>query len=113
MMEKVVNLPMRVAGVTFEGRQEMLKMFKVYPVRSISVELKREPFNKYDANAVQVLIYPGGLSYTMYHIGFIPKEYAKYLAPLMDSGSTFVATINEIGATDEGKYYCEIMINQL
>lgn len=56
----------RVAGVTFEGRQELIK--KLSP-NSI-VRLEREPTNPHDPYAVKIMA--DGM-----HIGYIPKDLAR------------------------------------
>ena len=62
-----------VAGVTFEKRQEALKALydEYYTVaEKKSVELIPEPENKFDADAVQVVVV-NGLTRTL--IGYVPK----------------------------------------
>ena len=49
-----------------------------------SYALVREPDNKYDSNAIRVQV--GGKS-----MGYIPKETALHLAPIMDAGRKFIA----------------------
>ena len=114
-MEKITNLPMKVAGVTFEGRQEILKMLAEMCEYAYDISLVREPNNTYDRNAIKVLTNPRGLSYQMFMIGYIPKEYAKYIAELMDAGATFSARIDNIDWMQKGGqriYFCNIIINQ-
>jgi hypothetical protein len=50
------------------------------------VELVREPNNQYDSNAIMTLI-------DTVHVGYVAKEVAVELAPHMDDGVEFVATI--------------------
>lgn len=50
--------------------------------------LEREPSNKYDPNAIMV-IHPE----SMIHIGYVAKEVAIELAPLMDSDTPFRCTV--------------------
>lgn len=63
----------RVAGVTFEGRQELIK--KLHP-RSI-VRLEREPANPHDPYAIKVMA--DGM-----HIGYIPKDLARVVSENWD-----------------------------
>jgi len=50
------------------------------------LQLVREPENEYDENAIAV--YDGE-----FKLGFIPREDAKQVAPVMDSGAVLEATI--------------------
>lgn len=76
-----------VAGVTFNNRQS-----KIYYIwrnlqkdqASVYVSLRRNPTNEYDKNAIQVLGHVRGGSTV--DLGFIDKNLATELAPLMDSG---------------------------
>lgn len=52
-----------------------------------SLDVVRDADNAYDANAV-ALYYEGS------HLGFVAKETAVELAPLMDDGVEFTATIH-------------------
>jgi len=45
----------------------------------------REPDNPYDPNAIKVAL--AGIVF----LGYVPKEIAKELAPLMDQGKSFMA----------------------
>ena len=65
----------RVVGVTFEGRQAVVALLQFRE----TVVLKREPDNPYDANAIRVERLDGA------QIGYIPKEMAITIAPLMDA----------------------------
>lgn len=60
-------------------------------LRSLSegdkLDVVRDADNAYDANAV-------GLYYEGSHLGFVAKETAVELAPLMDDGVEFTATIH-------------------
>ena len=58
-----------LAGVTFEGRQELLSHFAG---ETITVEFEEEPENKFDPNAVAVY-------YGESKLGYLPKENALYL----------------------------------
>ena len=45
--------------------------------------LEREPSNQFDPNAIRV-IEPN----TTHHVGYVAKEFASEIAPLMDAGAT-------------------------
>jgi hypothetical protein len=74
----------RLAGVT-RGDEDRQKNIKVFGCEDIgSYALVREPHNTYDPNAIRVEV-AGCL------LGYVPKEHAKDLAPLMDQGRQFMA----------------------
>ena len=78
MFEIVLNL----AGVTYRDAQENIKRFGCRDIGSFA--LVREPENAYDPNAIRVEI-------AGFFLGYIPKDIAKKLAPLMDAGREFLA----------------------
>lgn len=75
----------KVAGVTFGERQGMIaNLMKLeHAGYKVYLTLRREKKNKNDANAVLVI---GHCDAVHRHvpIGYIPKELAKELAPIMD-----------------------------
>ena len=95
-----------VAGVTFDNRQKYLKGIKKIAEKKdsdLQIVLEREPENTYDANAVKVIARwqlseeykntkrekytPMGNDFEKrVCIGYLPKEVAKRVAPVMDSG---------------------------
>lgn len=105
MDNKLKNVKFKVVGVTFanedgSSRQAIIKsMANNSPVR-----LKREPTNIYDKNAVAVF-------YMDQQIGYIGKQFAQILAPLMDQGRVFNAKID---TTDVYKSinYCHIIVDE-
>jgi len=76
----------KLVGVTFENRQEKLKRLSDLD----SLYLIREPDNKYDANAILVTLEDGT------DVGYIPREIAKDLATVMDSGHFKIIVANFI-----------------
>ena len=72
----------RLAGVTFADAQENIKKFGCRDIGSYS--LVRVPDNLHDPNAIRVEL--AGL-----FLGYIPRDLAKDLAPLMDAGRSFLA----------------------
>ena len=64
----------KVVGVTFENRQEVVARLQM----GDRVWLEREPFNRFDVNAIKVMRNNGE------QIGYINRHLAQSLAPLMD-----------------------------
>lgn len=76
----------KVAGVTFGERQGMLaNLMKLENAHyKVYLTLRREKKNKNDSNAILVI---GHCDVVHRHvpIGYVPKELAKELAPIMDA----------------------------
>lgn len=109
---KIQNVDLKVVGVTFtnedtgEKRSTIIKeLAEVKKPEEITITLEREKDNKYDMNAVKVLADDK-------QIGYIGKEYASIIAPLMDEYEEFTAVVKGIG-TYKNRPYCEITINQV
>lgn len=102
-------LNVRVAGVSFDGRQEYIaRLIGNEPCR-----LEPEPDNKFDPNAIAVKVAPNILNpepldaydpnhvqdqqHTplIWHIGYLPKEIAAQIAPHLE-GEPIMCKISEI-----------------
>jgi len=75
----------KIVGVSFEGRQDTIGGLRV----GTELDLRRQPENPHDSNAIAV--YYGAL-----HLGFIRKEIAKHLASPMDSGARYRARVESL-----------------
>lgn len=84
---KAERLGVRVAGVTFGQRQDILAALDGRPA---VVKVKRETDNLYDSNAVSVWVFAEGTR-GYYKIGYLPKMVAALIAPLMDKGAEIKA----------------------
>lgn len=109
---KIQNVDLKVVGVTFtnedtgEKRGQIIReLADSKKPEEISIELVREKNNQYDMNAVKVMA-------DGRQIGYIGKEYAAIIAPLMDELEEFEAVVKGIGEF-KNRPYCEITINQL
>lgn len=78
----------KVAGVTFEGRQGIISML----TGKEAVRIVAEPENKFDKNALAVHVSRGG---EVQHIGYVPRDLAETFAPLLD-GEAVIGKIFEI-----------------
>lgn len=96
--QEISNLPLMtldfmVAGCAYESRQDTIARH----VRDgLPVHFHREPENCHDANAIVVSVADRG------QIGYVPREDAAFLAPLLDQGFRFKAYIRK---TIEGRNY--------
>ena len=75
----MINISTRVAGVTFEDRQSIIKKLKYRD----KVEFVREPNNSHDPNAIKVMVCPKNES-EFVHLGYIPAELAATLCKTWD-----------------------------
>lgn len=83
----------KLAGVTFEGRQDTIAGLHV----DSELELRREPANPHDAHAIAVFF--GALQ-----LGYISRNVAKHVAPVIDSGERYRARVESLTGGGEGKH---------
>ena len=78
-----MNFPIttKLAGVSFGDTQQNIKQFGCKDIGSYV--LIREPDNPHDPDAIKVSLFD------MWFMGYVPKNIAKDLAPLMDAGRGF------------------------
>ena len=97
----------RVAGVTFDGRQGKLVTLKKAS-NGAYLTLRRERSNPHDPNAVAVIaVLPNG---THMKIGYVPKSHNAELARILDSGErTRVRQFAVIGGAGYN-YGCEMKV---
>lgn len=98
---------LRVAGVTFEGRQGKLVTLKK-AARGAYLTLRREKNNAHDPNAVAVIaVLPNG---THMKIGYIPKSQNAEIARVLDEGNrTRVRQFSVLGGKGYN-YGCELKV---
>lgn len=89
-----VNYHSKLVGVTFEGRQDIIKMLKGdEPLRT-----RREPENEYDKNAVAVDVQ---IAETWHPIGYIAKDKNQDICNAMDAGNEIYIAIASITGQDK------------
>lgn len=89
-------MKLTLVGVNFRPREAKDIVTELEP--GDNVLLRREPSNAYDSNAIKVLvdIGKGGDGPNEVHIGYVAKEEAVILAPMLDEqspGDIFEATV--------------------
>jgi single-stranded-DNA-specific exonuclease len=84
----------KVVGVTFDGRQAVIKQMTAGEI----LLLKREPYNRYDANAIRVERLNGS------QIGYLSKDLVQEIAAQFDQvgGSAKGKLIEVIGGYGPG-----------
>ncbi|MFA6167778.1 MAG: HIRAN domain-containing protein [Gemmatimonadaceae bacterium] len=81
----------KVAGVTFEGRQEALREVAVGDWLAVV----REPDNAYDANACGVWRVDRH-GHPSVQVGFLPREVSAEIGPMCDSGYEVWAHVSAV-----------------
>jgi single-stranded-DNA-specific exonuclease len=81
----------KIAGVTFEGRQDVIAGLRT----GAPLELRREPGNPHDRNAIAV-------HYGNLHLGFLNKRMAVHIAPLIDAGARYAARVASLTGPSAG-----------
>ena len=79
------NTNFHVAGTTFKGRQGYICYINRNKADAY-VSLRREKGNAADANAIAVIGHVNGGKHVP--LGYVPRELAAQLAPVMDAGRT-------------------------
>ena len=74
----------KVAGTSFDNRQNVLALLAKYNPADVSVKLVRDRSNTFDSNAVAVTAAVKGKVSAV--IGYLPKAVASVVAALMDKG---------------------------
>ena len=85
----------KLAGVTFEGRQEVLERLSA----GTPLRLERKPENPFDANAC-ALFDPHGDQ-----VGFLNRRLAAALAPVLDAGVAYDVEVTEVTGGDDGRSF--------
>lgn len=83
-IERIISF--KVAGVTYENRQSVIAILTTHS----RIYLQRDVDNPFDVLAIQVVTNIGQ------SIGFVPKDVAKNIAPLLDSGLEAIVNIEKI-----------------
>lgn len=83
----------KAVGVTFEGRQETLALLKP----GEKLHLVREESNPHDSNAIRIEREEGR------QVGYLRREIAKHLAPLIDGEAAYQATVSQITGGEAGQ----------
>ena len=92
-IDEAVSFHTKLAGVTFEGRQEVLE----HAGAGTALRLVRQPDNTHDANAC-ALFDPHGDQ-----LGFFNRRLAAALAPAIDAGAEYDVEVSEVTGGSEGR----------
>lgn len=86
--------PTKIVGVSFEGRQDTVAGLRA----GVDLELRRCPENPVDSNAIAV-------HYGTLQLGFLRKQIARHLGPLIDGGARYRAHVEHVTGGREGKHF--------
>ena len=100
---KMKCLEVRAAGVTHGNHQTLLQHLKRYKAADITLTLQREPQNVADRNAVQIIAAVRNKGAAV--IGYINRELAAALAPLLDKGANIASRFNAVLGGERGYNY--------
>ncbi len=89
------SMTVRAAGTTFKNRQERLQFLKQFRPEDLSVTLEREPKNRYDGNAIQIVVHIKPIRRRTV-VGYIPKGLANELSKVIDKGIQIKASLMQI-----------------
>lgn len=93
----------KLAGVTFEGRQQVLERLSA----GTPLRLERKPENPFDGNAC-ALFDPHGDQ-----VGFLNRRLAAVLAPSIDAGIAYDVEVTEVtGGDDDRSFGVNVMLSR-
>ena len=92
-IEEAPSFHTKLAGVTFEGRQDALEHLSA----TTPLRIERQPENPYDANAIAVFD-PRGVQ-----IGFFNRRLAAALAPTIDKGVAYDVEVTDVTGGQPGQ----------
>ena len=81
----------KIAGVSFEGRQDTIAGLRA----GATLQLRRQPDNPHDANAIAVC-------YGNLQLGYFNKRLAAHIAPLVDAGARYAARVASLTGPSTG-----------
>ena len=101
---KLRTIRTKAAGVSFCIRQALLSRLCRYGAEDINISLVHERTNAYDRSAVMVIAGVRGKGAAQ--IGYLPRELAAAVAPLLDKGKAVKAFFEKVtGGHEYGLNY--------
>lgn len=91
---KLRSIVTRAAGVTYGNRQKLLSRLARYTAEQITITLRHEQGNRFDRNAVQVIAGVKGKGSAV--IGYLNRQLAAVVAPLIDKGKSVVSSFRAV-----------------
>lgn len=100
---KTRRMSVRAVGVTHGNRQTLLDHLTRYNPNDITVTLQREQNNEHDSNAIRIIAAVRSKGSAV--IGYINRELAAALAPLLDKGAAIASCFKAIVGGGYGYNY--------
>lgn len=100
-IEDAESFNTKVAGVTFEGRQDLIARLD----EGSELSLVRDDHNQYDPNAISVIADEYGRS-----IGFINKEIAARISPRIDEGQDYGVKLSQVTGGGDKNYGVNVLV---
>ena len=91
----------KVSGVTYGERQSYIAILRA----GEQLSMRREPQNQFDQNAIALY------DSRNHHLGYVPKEMASNLAPMMDAGERLEAFVMSVSGGNGFSYGLNIKIS--
>ncbi len=101
-IEEAWSFYTKVAGVTFEGRQELIPQIHA----GQSLRLTREPANPHDPHAIAVCTEDGR------QLGYLSARLASRLAPSLDTGTRYTVTASQVTGGGDRSFGLNIFIQR-
>ncbi len=79
-----LSMTVRARGTSFANRLEFLGFIKQFRPDDLSVTLEKEPGNKFDSNAIRIVVHIHPISKKTI-IGYVPRGLAKELSKVIDT----------------------------
>lgn len=98
-------LPIRhskARGTTFGNRQDVLRRLNRYSPSDIGLYFEREPNNEFDTNAIKIVAVVRNHGSAI--VGYVSKDLASGLAPMLDEGHEAAIFLNGITGSDVGGF---------
>ncbi len=92
----------KVAGVSFEGRQDVVAGVQA----GAPLDLRRDPANRYDPNAI-------GVWFGSLQLGFLNRGIAKRVAPNIDAGDRYTAEVTAVTGGGTRSFGINIYVTRL
>ena len=90
-----LTMTIRATGTTAGNRQRILEFLRQFKAEDLSATLEREKDNRYDKNAIRVVVHIHPIKKRAV-IGYVPKALAAELAKVIDMGVPVAATLLQI-----------------
>lgn len=92
----------KLAGVTFEGRQKLIKQMS----KDTQLRFRREPDNEYDKDAVAVDALLGDWK----HVGYISRDHNGDISKILDAGKHAAIQVSEVTGGGDKNYGVNVYI---